>query len=67
MCIIADELVGQGRIEGRQAGLQEGRQEGQLDAVCSLVKSGLLKLEDAATFLNVSIEELCTKIGQVCA
>lgn len=58
MCIIADELVGQGR--------QEGRQQGQLDAVCKLVKSGLLKLEDAATFLNVTIEEMRIKIGQVC-
>ena len=62
MCIIADELVGQ----GRQAGLQEGRREGQLDTICSLIKGGMLKIEEGAAFLNVTIEEMRIKIGQVC-
>ena len=68
MCIIADELVGQGRqaglLEGRQAGIQEGRRAGQLDTICSLIKGGMLKIEEGAAFLNVTVEEMCAKVEQ---
>lgn len=42
----------------------EGRAEGRAEAVVSLVKGGLLKLEEAAAFLNLSIEDMQRNISQ---
>ena len=58
MWSIADEFIREGRLEGQREGRQEGLREGRLEAVVSLVKGGLLKLEKAATFLNLSIEDM---------
>ena len=38
--------------------------EGRAETVTSLVKSGLLKLEEAAAFLNLSIEDMQQNISQ---
>ena len=61
MCIIADELVGQGRIEGRQAGLLEGKkmfikyQENQ----ARRLKTKGISLEDAKEILyDFDVEKL---------
>lgn len=42
----------------------EGRAEGRAETVASLVKSGLLKLEEAAEFLNLSVEDMQRNISQ---
>ena len=42
----------------------EGRAEGRAETVASLVKSGLLKLEEAAAFLNLSIEDMQRNVFQ---
>lgn len=54
MCILADEFIRRGEQKGRL----EGQREGRLEAVVSLVKSGLLKLEEAAAFLNITVDDL---------
>ena len=54
MCIMVDELLDRGR--------QEGRQEGRLDTVCVLVRQGLLKLEEAAVFLGMSVADMQAKL-----
>ena len=46
MWSIADEFI------------REGEEKGRLEAVVSLVKGGLLKLEEAASFLNITIEDM---------
>ena len=60
MWSIADEFIREGEEKGRL----EGQREGRLEAVVSLVKSGLLKLEEAAAFLNLTIEDMRQKICQ---
>ena len=50
MCVIADKLVNQG--------IQQGIQQGVLATLCFLVNTGVMKREDAARTLKVSVEEL---------
>ncbi|MBR3825385.1 MAG: hypothetical protein IKJ39_09320 [Lachnospiraceae bacterium] len=44
---------------------EEGREEGILVTLCSLVKDGLLKLEDAAKRANMSEEMFCRKMQEM--
>ena len=60
MCTGLKEWLMDERSEGRA----EGRAEGRVETVVSLVKSGLLKLEEAATFLNLSIEDMQRNVAQ---
>ena len=60
MCTGLKEWLMDERSEGRE----EGRAEGRVETVISLVKSGLLKLEEAATFLNLSIEDMQRNVAQ---
>ncbi len=53
MCVIAEKL------ENR------GIEQGQLLTIGSLVKNGLLSLNDAAIFLDLTVEELVQKIAEL--
>ena len=50
----------EGRIEGiekgRREGIQEGKLEGAVTTLASLVKDGILSIEDAAKRANMSVE-----------
>lgn len=47
-----------------EKGIQKGIQEGTFRTLCSLVKEGLLKLEDAAGRMNLSQEEFSRKMKE---
>ena len=49
--------------EGRKAGLAEGRLEGALDTCVQLVKKGMLTLAQAAAQLEMTEEELKSKMS----
>ena len=55
MCEIYDKILQEGRAEGRA--------EGRLAALADLVKSGIIKLEQAAEQAKMPIEEFKTKTG----
>ena len=44
--------------EGREEGRLEGREEGKLEVLASLVKDGLLEVEEAAKRAGISVEEM---------
>lgn len=47
----------EGIEEGREKGIEEGRKEGAMYILISLVKDGLLSIEQAAAKLNISVEQ----------
>ncbi len=64
MCEVLDRVeargVEKGRLEGiekgRLEGIQKGRLEGAVTTLASLVKDGILSIEDAAKRANMSVE-----------
>ena len=48
--------------EEREAGRQEGRQEGTFEVLCSLIKDGLLQIEEAARRSHMSVEDFREKM-----
>jgi len=62
MCQAIKEMIADSRSEGRKQGRSEGRKEGRSEGIrigtfetlCSLVKDGLLQMEEAAKRLNLS-------------
>lgn len=64
MCEVLDRVeargVEKGRIEGiekgRIEGIREGKLEGAVTTLASLVKDGILSIEDAAKRANMSVE-----------
>ena len=64
MCEVLDRVeargVEKGRIEGiekgRREGIREGKLEGAVTTLASLVKDGILSIEDAAKRANMSVE-----------
>lgn len=64
MCEVLDRVeargVEKGRIEGiekgRLEGIREGKLEGAVTTLASLVKDGILSIEDAAKRANMSVE-----------
>ena len=66
MCVIADKLVKrgieQGRLLGEKEGMERGIERGGLLLVRSLIKDGLLKLEDGAKYMDMSAEVLNEKL-----
>ena len=52
-----------GLTEGRRAGLAEGRLEGALDTCVQLVKKGMLTVAQAAAQLEMTEEELKSKMS----
>ena len=67
MCEIYDKILQEGRAEGEAKGeargRAEGRLEGRLAALADLVKSGIIKLEQAAEQAKMPIEEFKIKTG----
>ena len=63
----AKTILNTGRAEGlaagRKAGLAEGRLEGALDTCVQLVKKGMLTLAQAAAQLEMTEEELKSKMS----
>ena len=43
----------------------EGKAEGAFAMLCNLVKKGLLKIEDAATQVNMTEEMFCKKMQEM--
>ena len=62
MCVIADKLVKSGIEQGRLLGEKNGIERGGLLLVRSLIKDGLLKLEDGAKYMDMSAEVLNEKL-----
>ena len=64
LCKAFEDEREEGRIEGKEEGKAEGerigREKGAFAMLCSLVKKGLLKIEDAAKQVNMS-EEMFSK------
>ena len=64
MCEVLDRVeargVEKGRIEGiekgRIEGIREGKLEGAVTTLASLVKDGILSIEDAAKRANMSVD-----------
>lgn len=50
------EGIEKGRLEGRIEGMEKGRLEGAVTTLASLVKDGILSIEDAAKRANMSVE-----------
>lgn len=50
--------------EEKEAGRQEGRQEGVFETLCSLIKDGLLQLEEAAKRSHMSVEDFRARMEQ---
>ena len=69
MCVIADKLVKrgieQGKLLGEKDGMERGIERGQLLAVCSLVKTGVLSIENAANFLGITVNEFDEKMSEM--
>lgn len=52
----------EGMTEGRLEGRLEGKFEGKLEVLVELVKEGMLKLEEAARRVNLTVEEFQEKM-----
>jgi len=61
MCVIAEKLENRGIEKGIERGIERGR----LLTVCSLVKKGVLSMENAADFLGITVKELEEKMSEI--
>ena len=50
------EGIEKGRLEGIEKGRREGKLEGAVTTLASLVKDGILSIEDAAKRANMSVD-----------
>ena len=60
MCEYLDRIISNGRNEG----WNEGRNEGRISAFYDMIKQGLLSIEQAATSIGISTQELLDKFKQ---
>ena len=58
---IAEKLENRGIEKGIERGIERGR----LLTVCSLVKKGVLNMENAADFLGITVKELEEKMSEI--
>ena len=73
MCVIAEKLenrgiqkgIEQGRLLGEKDGMERGIERGKLLAVCSLVKTGILSIENAANFFGITVKEFEEKMSEM--
>ena len=56
MCEVLDRVEARGVEKGRIEGRREGKLEGAVTTLASLVKDGILSIEDAAKRANMSVE-----------
>lgn len=54
MCKAIEDLIEDGRLEGIEQGIEQGIERGTIKTLCTLVTRGLLKLEDAAKYADLS-------------
>ena len=54
MCKAFEDEREEGKAEGKAEGERIGREKGAFAMLCSLVKDGILKLEDAAKRMDMS-------------
>ena len=57
MCEVLDRVEARGIEKGRLEGILEGRQEGTINTLISLVKDGILSLDEAATRADMSAKD----------
>ena len=51
------ELRAEAIKEGRKEGIQQGRAEGEIEAFIKIYKNGMIKANDAARMLNISVNQ----------
>lgn len=56
MCEVLDRIEARGIEKGIEKGRLEGRQEGIISTLVSLVKDGILNVDEAAIRANMSTE-----------
>ena len=52
---IFEEGKAEGRAEGMQQGMQQGMEQGELEAFVKIYKKGMIKANDAARMLNITV------------
>ena len=52
-----DVWIKEGRKEGRKEGKKEGRKEGAINILLTLVKDGIISIEEAAKRANISVSK----------
>ena len=57
MCEVLDRIEAKGRAEGEIIGEAKGRAEERLNLLTTLVKKGLLSIENAAKEANMTVED----------
>ena len=57
MCKAVEDIIAKGKAEGRVEGKAEGKIEGTIDTLVSLVRDGLLDIEEAAKRAKLNIKE----------
>ncbi len=62
MCKAIEDMKKEQYEEGRRAGEEQGMEQGVFMTLASLVKNGMLKLEDAAKQCNMSGEGFLEKM-----
>ena len=62
MCVIAEKLENRGIQKGIEQGIEQGIERGQLLLIKKMIEDGRLEIAEGAKYLNISVEELSTKI-----
>ena len=55
----------QGRLEGKTLGLTQGRLEGKFESLAELVKDGILDINEAASRVDMSVEEFENQMKKI--
>lgn len=50
-----NEIFEEGKAEGRAEGMQQGMEQGELEAFVKIYKNGMIKANDAARMLNITV------------
>ena len=65
MCKAIEEMLADAKAEGENLGLTQGRLEGKFESLAELVKDGILDINEAASRVDMSVEEFDKKIHQI--
>ncbi len=52
-----NERYATGLLEGRVEGMQQGIEQGELEAFIKIYKKGMIKADDAARMLDMTVEQ----------
>ena len=50
-----NEIFEEGKAEGKAEGMQQGMEQGELEAFVKIYKKGMIKANDAARMLNITV------------